>query len=268
MGDPLMETVQAKFGAEEVDELIEGQEAESQEQEQDTDTEDEYNEEEIEDEEEVEDEDQEELEEAFEPRASETELRAELARLRAQVEASTAPNDNFHRKGAEEQGQQGTIPSYVTAEEFDEALEDVNKFNALMHKVVMANAPAIQEATITQMQTSMPGLIASQVRQQQRLQEAVQKFYASHPALANYKDIVKTNISKLEQEDPNLSLDDLMTKGADMTYKMLRLKQRATEDGTNPASTGLKRTKRKPQRSGSKDTRTRQQKLMDGLRGK
>jgi len=148
---------------------------------------------------------------------------------------------------------------FATEDNFEEILESPEAFNNAVNaglKVVLEQANKInQQNAIQAIQTSIPGMIHTQVARERTTMDAVNSFYEAHPKLADFKPLVGGNVTTLQSENPELTLSEIMDKAAKRTYKQLELSDKAVDKSTSgkkvrkPAkNTGL----RKKGKQGSK----------------
>lgn len=197
-------------------------------------------------------------------------LRTQLAAALAVKSPATKPEE----KATEPDVVDEVIPDFITEENFDAILEDPKKLNEVIYKAVQAGVnaqmKAIQTGAVEAVQLSVPNMVASQVAQQNAVNEAVSGFYAEHKELSKYREVVASNINTVAAEHPEWTLEQTMPEAASRSYTQLHLNKRANEAVSNgdAKSTGLRKGGRKGKSSarGKKtDARTSLQQEMDAL---
>lgn len=126
-----------------------------------------------------------------------TALEAKIAELSAQLQTATKePEKPFE---------------FVSEEEFDEIMQDRDRFNAKLNAVAMQAA----QAALAQSQQIMA--------QQMQLQQTVNDFYSVNADLQAHKDTVRQMSEKLIRQNPDISYEQLLDKAAKATRMLKKL---------------------------------------------
>ena len=103
-------------------------------------------------------------------------------------------------------------------------LEDRAKFNGLLNKlatvVFNASVNAAQERILRQ----IPRVVDTAANQQMQIRDIVGRFYAANADLAAYKPAVSMAAIQLHNENPNMPLEEMLTKAAQKTREVLRIR--------------------------------------------
>lgn len=102
-------------------------------------------------------------------------------------------------------------------------LGDKAQFNALLNKVATVSFNAAVNAAQEQIMLKIPDLVRSSAQQQMSINNITTEFYAQNQDLANFRPAVSMAAMQLYNENPKLSLPELLKGAAERTREMLRL---------------------------------------------
>lgn len=110
-------------------------------------------------------------------------------------------------------------------------LEDPQKFNELLSRVATTAFTAAVQAAQEQVMLRIPSIVSSTASQQQEIARIADDFYKANSDLANFKPAVSMAATQLYQENPNLTLPELLAQAATRTREVLHLKSAAAAAG-------------------------------------
>jgi len=105
----------------------------------------------------------------------------------------------------------------ISDEDYDAALSSREKFEEVVGGHVSNVAAKLQQQVVSE----LPAIINNLVSQQVAMQQTITTFYDENPDLADYKQFVGFIANNLRQENPELSLEDLLMKAAETSRKKL-----------------------------------------------
>lgn len=110
-------------------------------------------------------------------------------------------------------------------------LEDPQKFNELLSRVATTAFTAAVQAAQEQVMLRIPSIVSSTASQQQEIARIADDFYRANSDLANFKPAVSMAATQLYQENPNLTLPELLAQAATRTREVLHLKSAVAAAG-------------------------------------
>lgn len=113
---------------------------------------------------------------------------------------------------------------FIGQEDHISILEDRTKLNNLLNKVATVAFNAAVTASQERILRQIPSVVETTASQQLRISEIVSNFYNSNKDLEPYKPAVSMAAMKLHNENPNMPLEEMLTKAAEETRKVLRIR--------------------------------------------
>lgn len=113
---------------------------------------------------------------------------------------------------------------FIGQEDHISILEDRAKLNSLLNKVATVAFNAAVTASQERILRQIPSVVETTASQQLRISEIVSNFYNSNKDLEPYKPAVSMAAMKLHNENPNMPLEEMLTKAAEETRKVLRIR--------------------------------------------
>lgn len=202
------------------------------------------------------------------------ETKKELARMKQEGEEGEGEGEEDEEEPVETQ-EEGPRDfdevDFVTEDEFEEVTEDPDSFNEFLQ----AFASSIKESVLR----DIPGIVEKTTQRQVTYQQAISDFWDEHPELEEHQDFVQFTANKVEAENPDMSVPEMLDETARQAKEELAIKEEAEqresqrEEGeAGSQSTSQSRspsTARKPRGSrggvGGEDNRGEQQQQIDSL---
>lgn len=133
--------------------------------------------------------------------------------------------------------QPGEVPKldFLQGRDHLDILQDPEKFNNLLCQVATVSFQAAVNAAQEQVMKRIPDIVQSAAQQQASVQSLTQEFYAKNPDLTPFKQAVSMAAMQLYNENPNLTLPDLLTQAGERTRGILRLSKAGAQPGRRPA---------------------------------
>lgn len=103
-------------------------------------------------------------------------------------------------------------------------LENRDSFNALLNKVATVAYNAAVMASQERILRQIPKVVETTANQQLQIKDIVGRFYATNKDLEPYKPAVSMAAIKLHNENPNMPLEEMLTKAAEETRRVLRIR--------------------------------------------
>lgn len=103
-------------------------------------------------------------------------------------------------------------------------MEDKAKFNQLLNKVATVAFNAAVTASQERILRQIPQVVETTANQQRQIHSVVEKFYASHKDLEPFKQAVSMAAMQLHNENPAMSLEEILNKAAEKTREVLRIR--------------------------------------------
>lgn len=103
-------------------------------------------------------------------------------------------------------------------------MEDKTKFNQLLNKVVTVAFNAAVTASQERILRQIPQVVETTANQQRQIHSVVEKFYASHKDLEPFKQAVSMAAMQLYNENPAMTLEEILNKAAEKTREVLRIR--------------------------------------------
>lgn len=148
-----------------------------------------------------------------------------------------------------------SVPDYIGSGDLDAILDDKDKFNSLLHSVIVTHAGAIVQQAVEQSSLALPGIVTNQLSQQTYMNNMAKTFYADHADLVVAKQTVANQFNEVMAENPDKEPMELLDIIAERSRKIVGLPLRkksvkkVTKEGTrNPT----KKKKKKPALGGNK----------------
>jgi len=117
-----------------------------------------------------------------------------------------------------------TSVDFLGGEDHVSILESAEKFNALLNKVATVSANAAIAAAQERILRQIPQVVETTANQQMRIKDIVGRFYQANKDLEAYKPAVSMAAIQLHNANPSISLEELLSKAADETRKVLKIK--------------------------------------------
>lgn len=125
--------------------------------------------------------------------------------------------------------------------DIDEAVSDPAKFN----KVFQDFGTQLINATVQQIFTAIPGLISSQVVQQNSINRTVNDFYRENDDLEHVKPVVSATSNQVHSEHPDWTVEKVLDEAATRTRTMLGLSKQAVSQVKKKNPSEVKKVVRK-----------------------
>ena len=103
-------------------------------------------------------------------------------------------------------------------------MEDKAKFNQLLNKVATVAFNAAVTASQERILRQIPQVVETTANQQRQIHSVVEKFYASHKDLEPFKQAVSMAAMQLHNENPAMTLEEILNKAAEKTREVLRIR--------------------------------------------
>ena len=103
-------------------------------------------------------------------------------------------------------------------------MENRDSFNALLNKVATVAYNAAVMASQERILRQIPKVVETTANQQLQIKDIVGRFYATNKDLEPYKPAVSMAAIKLHNENPNMPLEEMLTKAAEETRRVLRIR--------------------------------------------
>ena len=103
-------------------------------------------------------------------------------------------------------------------------LENRDSFNALLNKVATVAYNAAVMASQERILRQIPKVVETTANQQLQIKGIVDRFYTTNKDLEPYKPAVSMAAIKLYNENPNMPLEEMLTKAAEETRRVLRIR--------------------------------------------
>lgn len=117
-----------------------------------------------------------------------------------------------------------TSVDFLGGEDHVAILESPEKFNQLLNKVATVSANAAVAAAQERILRQIPQVVETTANQQMRIKDIVGRFYQANKDLEAYKPAVSMAAIQLHNANPSISLEELLSKAADETRKVLKIK--------------------------------------------
>lgn len=130
-------------------------------------------------------------------------------------------------------------------------LESRDQFNALLNRIVTV---AMNASTMMSQETilrQIPDIVQRSAQQQHNISKITENFYAANPDLASYKQAVSMAAMQAYNDNPGLSLEELLAEAGSRTRKALQLTVTRQRVPAQPVGRGggVDRTAQAPQLS-------------------
>lgn len=130
-------------------------------------------------------------------------------------------------------------------------LESREQFNALLNRIVTV---AMNASTMMSQETilrQIPDIVQRSAQQQHNISKITENFYAANPDLASYKQAVSMAAMQAYNDNPGLSLEELLAEAGSRTRKALQLTVTRQRVPAQPVGRGggVDRTAQAPQLS-------------------
>lgn len=112
----------------------------------------------------------------------------------------------------------------LTDDSYIAMLESPEQFNKVLNTVATTAYIAATNAAQESLMRRIPEIVSNSVNQQKYIHGTTDKFYEQNPDLTAYKSAVAMAAIQLFNEQPNLSLPDLLQQAGSRTREMLRIK--------------------------------------------
>lgn len=112
----------------------------------------------------------------------------------------------------------------VSGDAYIDLLEDPAKFNKLLNTVASTAYIAAMNASQESIMRKIPDIVANSTNQQVYVNNATAEFYKNNPDLTMYKPAIAMAAMQIYNEQPNVSLPDLLTEAGKRTRDMLKLR--------------------------------------------
>lgn len=124
---------------------------------------------------------------------------------------------------------------FLQGQDHIEILKDPVKFNELLSRVATVSFNAAVNAAQEQVMLKIPDIVRSSASQQLSLANTVSDFYAKNQDLIPFKQAVSMMAMQVYNENPKLSLPELLGQAAIKTRDVLRLSKAAPQGTRTPA---------------------------------
>lgn len=103
-------------------------------------------------------------------------------------------------------------------------LESREKFNGILNKVATVAYNAAVMAAQERILRQIPSVVETAANQQLQIKDIVGRFYEKNKDLEAYRPAVSMAAINLHNHNPNMPLEELLSKAADETRKVLRIR--------------------------------------------
>lgn len=124
---------------------------------------------------------------------------------------------------------------FLQGQDHIDILQDPGKFNELLCQVATLSFSAAVQAAQEEMMKKIPEIINTSTRQQVELENVTRDFYSKNQDLDKFRPAVSMAAMQLYNENPNLSLSEILSGAATRTREMLRLSQVNSKPVRQPA---------------------------------
>ena len=197
------------------------------------------------------------------------ELKNQVAELKSSNEGEEESDEEntSEETSSSEEDEYAPTEFIDTEQEFSSVLNDRESFNKLLNDLV--------ETLRQDMLTNLPDVVQKTVERQTTQKEVIQSWREENKdLLEEHSDYTAYVANKLQSENPDKPIDELLEQTAERVRKDLKLSEEAKEleeerqEGDSVSSSSSPKTARKPRggRGGAQsDTRNEQQKQIDSI---
>ena len=159
----------------------------------------------------------------------------ELASMRQLLDQMQAELQSSNKQTKQQSDAAEEAPLY-TEDELEEAMVDPKKFGELLNRV---HSDALSKARtgIESVRAEAPSMAIRQIQVEQELIKTRDAFYATNPDLVPYSQVVGLVADKIQQANPNLSVDQFMSATATAVRKMIPQPQMSNQQAPAFANT-------------------------------
>jgi hypothetical protein len=144
-----------------------------------------------------------------------TDLRAELAVLKAEHKPSEEKEEPKQEVKEPEPAEQ----DFVGTLDLDEVTRDPKELNKLLNTIYKKAVTDNEKAIISK----LPDLVRTHIETVQAITKAGEEFYRTNEDLKSFKKVVAVVYDELSKQDPNRTLEEMMKETAIETRKRLEL---------------------------------------------
>lgn len=127
-------------------------------------------------------------------------------------------------------------------EDHVEILQDREKLNNVLCQVAVVAYNAAVQSAQEQIMRRIPTIVQSAAQQQSSLAEMTREFYTNNPDLSNFKQAVSMAAMQVYNENPKLTLPEILSGAAQRTREVLRLAkpQKSVRKPAQPAGGSIR----------------------------
>ena len=114
------------------------------------------------------------------------------------------------------------LENFLADLDMEEVQSDPDILNQILHKVVSFAYDRASE----NLQSTVPGLISSQVSDMMMAQNVSNQFYADNKDLSNVRNVVKACAEQVSQEHSDWTIENVLKEAADRTRSSLGIKKK------------------------------------------
>lgn len=160
-------------------------------------------------------------------------LRTQLSNLSAKVLDTPAPK----AAQADSDAPATEALDFIGELDIDEVVTNPELLNQVLNKVLITAQQRIGQAFCE----ALPTLVQPTIHQTLALDRAVNRFYDENPLLGNFRPVVGQVTNQLQAANPEASLDELLPKIAEESYRILKIDPKAVKQ-TNTSQRSAQRS--------------------------